>query len=271
MALEPKQAIGPLDLKRKRYAEPPIEEAVCELRFADSSWNPTIPGVYYQRIKREYSAQPVEVGGIEATIEQTPTTLPNVSVRQSPSRTRFSTADETNLIHLGPTSLTINRLRPYERWEAFKAQIDHALGAYFEVMGTISVTRIGVRYINKVLIPIKPDELVQLQRYFTCHPQDLSEIEHGDMPDQLLGVISKQLYGWDSSVRMMRTFALTEAPEGHVGFLLDIDVFRSFSPTSESRAWDVSALGVIIDNLRAKERVAFEASITNECRKLFGN
>ncbi|RMH08650.1 MAG: hypothetical protein D6704_02710 [Nitrospirae bacterium] len=38
----------------RRYRKPPVIEALCEIYFAGSSWDETIPGAFYQQIKDDY-------------------------------------------------------------------------------------------------------------------------------------------------------------------------------------------------------------------------
>ncbi|QMS90513.1 hypothetical protein HUN01_24125 [Nostoc edaphicum CCNP1411] len=46
-------------MTRRQYPNPPIEEAVCEFRFApDPAWNLTIPGLFYEKIKDFYTGEP---------------------------------------------------------------------------------------------------------------------------------------------------------------------------------------------------------------------
>ena len=51
---------GPLT-QRRRYKNPPIEEALCEFGFAPGpDWDPTIPGKLQAELGDEYSGKPRE-------------------------------------------------------------------------------------------------------------------------------------------------------------------------------------------------------------------
>ncbi len=38
----------------RSYREPPVVEALCEIYFADSTWDDTVPGTFYEEIKDEF-------------------------------------------------------------------------------------------------------------------------------------------------------------------------------------------------------------------------
>lgn len=43
---------------QRQYRNLPIEEAVCEFRFAPgSAWNLTVPGLFYEKIKDFYTGE----------------------------------------------------------------------------------------------------------------------------------------------------------------------------------------------------------------------
>ena len=164
------------------------------------------------------------------------------------------------MVSIAPRLLSVSMRKPYSSWEKFKSQILDAFDKHREVTGADEVLRVGIRYINKILIEAtKP---VVLGEYFTCAPQDLSELVNDALPLSLVSVFSRQEYAFGDSTKMAFVFAGTDAPAGFVGTLLDLDVYWQ---SKDSGSPDVPEL---IERLRLRERVAFEASITDACRKL---
>ena len=52
---------------RRQYRYPPIEEAICDIRFAHcKEWDPTTPGEIYQELREEYPAKPQSENTTEA-------------------------------------------------------------------------------------------------------------------------------------------------------------------------------------------------------------
>ena len=247
--------------ERRTYDKPPIEEAVCEFRFNKDDWDPTTPGRLFDKIKKSYPALPREVKQYHTEVAVGPQNPASVNVRELPPRTRFSTQDENRVVSIAPRFLSVSMRKPYSNWEEFKSQILDAFRKHREITGAEDVVRVGIRYINKILIELRTE--VDLGQYFECAPQDLSELGHNTLPSNLVNMFSRQEYNFGDSVRMARIFASTEAPPRFIGILLDIDVYWQ---SGDSGSPDISEL---VERLRLRERVAFEASITDDCRKLF--
>ena len=249
---------------RREYKQAPIEEAVCEFRFADFDWDPTIPGRLHEAIKKTYTRKPQAVKFFQAEFSASPEATASASVRELPTRTQFSTKDERHVLSVGPQVLSVSERRPYGTWRTFKRRIKSAYTEFEEVAGQHEITRVGIRYIN--IVHIEMSKPVNLHQYFTCAPQDLSEISHEHLPKNLAAVLSRQEYSYADGVKLARVFANAAAPDGFLGILLDIDVY--WHP-SEARKQKVDVFS-LVEKLRRRERVAFEASITDESRKQFG-
>src|SRR5438067_137159 len=135
----------------RSYRNPPVIEAVCEFKFLETQpWDWTIPGLIYEKIgpsfprKRQQTVLEVSV----------PTHSPSEIMPPTPiARMQFLREDESTLVQVWPNTLAINQLRPYGSWQAFKATILEQLAIYQKVSGQQSITRVGLRYINKLDLP----------------------------------------------------------------------------------------------------------------------
>jgi len=246
---------------RRQYRHPPIEEALCEIRFVPSTdWDPTVPGVFYQSIKPDYPAKPRTQNVLEAGVtlpDAAGTDGPSFQFRQNASRVQFRSADERRIVGVGPDVLSIHILRPYSSWETFREQIQKALDAYVSVAEPAGILRIGVRYINRIVVAA---EVVELNEYFTSPPEPPDSL-----PQSLRSFLVRMDAVYESEpVRLVTTFASNSADEGQTAFILDIDVVAE-PPDAVSIQ---EAMG-IIDDLRAKERAGFESLITNKAREVF--
>lgn len=246
---------------RRQYRNPPIEEALCEIRFAPGTeWDPTVPGLLYQALRSEYPAKPRTQNVVEAgvRIPDGPGDVgPSFQFRHNANRVQLRSEDEKRIVGVGPDVLSVHILRPYSSWEQFREQITSALAAYVGVAEPTGIVRIGVRYINRISVAA---EIVELGDYFTSPPQP---------PDTLPQALRSFLVRMDAvyegePVRLVTTFASNDADDGKTAFILDIDVVGEWSdPVAVDDALD------IIDDLRAKERAGFESLITNKAREIF--
>ncbi len=157
---------------------------------------------------------------------------------------------------MGADVLSVNVLRPYSGWEHFSPRIEAALQAYNEVAAPEGVSRVGVRYINKIILPMK---WVALGDYFRCGPPSVSEL-----PRKMAGFMSRVEFLYDDSVKLFLTQASIDAPEGRSAFLLDLDLVWE---SSEAKGLDT--IMAVVGDLHEREGLAFEAIITDAAREVF--
>ena len=251
--------------ERHRYKNPPIEEALCEFRFQPGQdWNLTIPGRLQSVIGDEYPGKPRERRFVEVGVRAEGGMPSDLSVGGGLVRVQLTTADGTRMVGVGPDVLSIHMLRPYQDrersdgggWEEFQPRIVEALGAYWPISEPQGVIRVGVRYINKIVVP---QARVKVEDYLTCA---LPEVE--GLPSNLAEFMSRVDYRYDDDMRIVLSQSTIEAPQGHVGFLLDLDaIWERPDPVGINEASEIAA------DLRDRERDAFEAVITERARELF--
>lgn len=242
---------------RRRYRNPPIEEALVEFRFAPGQgWDLTIPGKLHEKVKAAYPGKPRQQRLLQASVRTGIGQPADMSLQEGIGRVQLVDADARRLLSLGPDALSVNVLRPYDGWEVFKPRIDAALRAYAEVSGAEKISRIGVRYINKVMVA-EPD--VDLDKYFLYGPR----VPEG-LPRRVASFLYRTEHVFGDDVKLLLTFATISAEQDSSSFLLDLDVI-----------WENdSAIGVEqalenVDDLHEREGVAFEAVITDHLREVF--
>jgi len=251
--------------QRRRYKNPPIEEALCEFRFRPrQDWDLTIPGKLHGEIQDAYSGKPRQQNVVEATLQTGGDQRPNVTYREGLAKVQLVTEDGTRMVGIGQDVLSVHMLRPYQDavapeksgWDEFRPRLEEALDAYWHVAGPVGVYRIGIRYINKIVVP---QRRVEVGDYLKCAPPNAD-----GLPDQMNGFVSRVEYVYEDGVRLILSHGNADAPKDHIGFLLDIDViWEASDPVDRDEALAKA------DDLRARERTAFEALITDDARGLF--
>lgn len=241
----------------KRYAKPPIIEAVCEFRLTpECTWDLTIPGLIYEEvrnnfpIKEQSSVQELESsqGGPEAR-PQTRTT----------ERILFLTSDRKTFIQVGPRLLAINTLRLYPSWKGFKPKIEIGFRALTKKVEVQGLQRIGLRYINLIEVPGKSFNLIE---FFDFRPLLGERLRKRALSGLIVGCLLPSSDGHDvTKVQLMNTGA---AKEDATEFLLDIDHFTA-------RAGLVSPDQAMQWVEKAHEQVeeVFEDCITEKLRETF--
>jgi uncharacterized protein (TIGR04255 family) len=245
-----------MDTHDVRYRRPPLIEVVAEFRFTASvPWDAAIPGLLYQRLGDEYP-QREPVVAVEAEVTPTAEGLRQRVTRSE--RVRFVSSDHTRLVQVGPDILSVHRLPPYESWEAFLPQVLRSFGAYLELGRPDGINRVGLRYLNRVLMP----SATSLASHFDFYPQipDLT-------PAVLRGSIAGaqwHLHDGRDGLRMQLAEEVSSDPTTRQ-YILDLDYF--LAQPGHVAANDVQEwLGTAHDSIQR----AFEASITDTARDLYG-
>ncbi|MCI0418029.1 MAG: TIGR04255 family protein [Acidobacteria bacterium] len=244
---------------RGKYRNPPIEEAIVEFRFVPGQeWDLTIPGKLHEHpaVKNQYPGKPRTQKVLEAAFQAGPGQTPNLAVREGVGRIQLVDHSGSHLISLGSDVLSVNVLRPYDGWEKFRPRIEATLSAYAEVAAPSSVARIGVRYINRIVLPGRESNI---KTYFRCGPPSAPKL-----PRKMAGFMSRVEYVYDDAVQLLLTQASIDAPEGQSAFLLDLDVVWE---SAEAKGLDGAM--EVVDDLHEREGKAFEAVITKAARDMF--
>jgi uncharacterized protein (TIGR04255 family) len=237
----------------RRYASPPVIEALCEIYTAGSAWDPTVPGLFYERVRDRFPKR-----GQARDVESEVTAgAPAPATRVTPGapRSQFSREDGSRMIQVGRDLVVVNQLRPYPAFEEWRPQILEALDLYRELARPSQVSRIGLRYLNRVVIP-EPE--APMERYFQLYPELPKALgsQHGTF------MLRIELPTGSPGHELVVTFG--SAPrdrEGTQVFVLDLyDIARS--P-------DFGAVPHRIDEAHAHIERAFEAILTDATRALF--
>ncbi len=184
---------------------------------------------------------------------------PNFHFGRGPEKIQLITENEKRIVGIGRDVLSVHMLRPYQDppdsdrigWDEFRPRINRALSAYWEVVQPQGVKRVGVRYINKLVVP---REVTTAKEYLKC---SLPEVD--GLPSHLVNLMSRVEYAYPDGVKLALSQGKVEG-----GFILDIDVIRESNDVLVREDTDA-----LIDNLRIREREVFEAVITDKARQLF--
>ena len=258
---QPRIRIPPGDLHRtvpeRSYRKPPVVEALCEIYFAGSIWDDTIPGAFYERIKHEFpKKQQREIQQAQITLGQG---TASAGVQTLPPRIQFVSQSGNKMVQVAENLLVVNQLRPYRHFEEWERAVYVALKEYKSAASPQRVSRIGIRYINRIEIP---GTRVSMEDYFTIYPQ-LSKSLGNTHRSFLVRVEVPQA---DQGHTVLITFGSSEPPQA-IGdkllFMLDLyDIAELNIPPNES---EVRAQ---IRQAHGNVGRAFEDSITDRLRVL---
>ena len=122
--------------KRRRYKNPPVEEALCEFRFEPGQdWDLTVPGKLQTELGNEYTGKPQQGKVVEVELDAQRGDSPNLRYREGFAKVQLVTEDGKRMVGVGQDVLSIHMLRPYQDtsdpeaggWDEFKPRIMTAL------------------------------------------------------------------------------------------------------------------------------------------------
>lgn len=246
----------PRVIPERSYRRPPVVEALCEVYFDDSTWDDTIPGAFYERVKAEFpTRRQREIQ--EAQIAFGRDTA-SAGVQRLPPWMQFLTEKGDLMIQVAENLLVVNQMRPYPHFEEWVTVVDRALATYREVAQPQKVARVGLRYINRIEIP---SSRVELEDYFTIYPRLPETLgnTHGTF------LVRVQIPQRDEGHTMLITFG-NEVTSGDAQsesvFMLDLyDIATIDAPLGDSE------LQKTIHQAHDNVVMAFEGSITDRLRQ----
>ena len=151
-------------MTRRRYKNPPLDEAICEFRFESGSpWDVAVPGLLVERmsddlpVRRQASTLETATRPVQDGIEQQVTPISWLQLWQE---------DEKATVQVAPNLLSVNRLAPYPGWENFLPLVEKSLSEYRAVANPKGFERITLRYINRISF----EGVMQLEDYFDFYP-----------------------------------------------------------------------------------------------------
>jgi uncharacterized protein (TIGR04255 family) len=245
-------------IPERRYERPPIVEALCEMYFAGSHWDPTLPGLFYEKVRTAYPEKSqLAQGGIELQIS--PGQAPETRQVVVEPRMRFARRDNSRLLQVTRDLLILNQLLPYPHYEEWRDELHSILDIYRELAAPTGIVRLGMRYINSIKVP-RP--LFPVEDYFRVYPEIPPQLG----PSHGFFMLQVQMPPVCTGHQLTLTLGTGPPQEpGTVCFLLDLyDVIQLAGRDA------FGEVGRLMDEAHANIVHTFENTITDNSRKLFG-
>lgn len=239
----------------RRYQDPPIIEALCEIQFGqDTPWDLTLPGLIYDQVQDDF---PIKQTPSKVTLRFS--TDPDALLRDPSILLRFKRADHSAIIQIGPRLLAVNQLKPYSSWEKFLPLIQKGLAAYRDVVRPTSIHRVTLRYINRVTLPSTESNITQ---FFEFRPHLGPAFADRTIYTFITGVEFAYQNDRDR-LRIELTRTDPEDPDS-IGFLLDLQYYLL-----RPNAIELDNIFDWIEIAHEQLEAGFESCLTPDLRQLF--
>lgn len=240
--------------KPRHLSRAPITEALIDIRLILPKETRTL--VYLEALDAHFGGVYTDRKNIKEIQYKVQFDRPELDEKTSTQfGFRYTNAENTQVIQATINGFTFSRLPPYEDWERLKEEAKRTWAIYSNHVRPETITRVAVRYINRLVLPGGSVDLDHYLRYVAKVPKVLP---------QVLGAYFSRIVVPDQQGQ--RTAIITQSsppnPE-EVSPILDIDVFMERVFSDEEEVWGA------IDQLREFKNQIFFDCITEKTAKLF--
>lgn len=243
-----------------RFPNAPITEALLDIRAKlPSEVSLAKLATFHDSVREQYPAKQERVrwqGGIHFE----PGGIPEIRPASGgPDGYRFTSTDGKQIVQARLDGFTFNKLKPYDRWETFRDEARRLWQHYLSIVAPESVTRIALRYINRIEIPLPmrdfKDYILTTPEIAPGLPQRLdSFFMRLVIPDPKTGGVT---------IVTETTEPITDSAQS-LPFILDIDVFHVAAFAAKDEAiWEK------FGQLRDLKNDIFFKSVTPRAKEMF--
>ncbi|MCF4966579.1 TIGR04255 family protein [Nostoc sp. CMAA1605] len=240
---------------QKHYSRAPITEALIDIQVQlPQEVKLDVLAQVYSSIQAEYPKR-------EEILVFQGQMIAGASVGATASQSqigyRFFSDDQKQIIQVRLDGLTFSRLAPYDCWERFRDEAKRLWSIYQSLTNPVVITRLALRYINRLDIPLPVSDL---NNYLRTFPEVSS-----DLPQGLSGYFMQlQIPQEQLPTILVLNQALVPPPtQNFISILLDLDLFLEQDiPQDEIEFWEV------LEKMHEQKNKAFEACITEHTREL---
>lgn len=170
---------------------------------------------------------------------------------------RFQSADAAQVVQARTDGIAISRLRPYRDWVSLIAEARDVWEAYSEATGAPQVSRLALRYINRIEIPLPFSDF---KEYFLTIPEVASGIPQGLAAFFMRLTIPFEPIGAFAIIN--QTIDVSVDSRERLPVIFDIEVNR-IGKVEGAELWSM------LESLRAAKNQIFFRSLTPKCLDLF--
>ncbi len=212
--------------QRYKYERAPLQEAIFEVRFINDSFDSAIPGQIYEKVRKEFP-QKKDIKQFFFAVGLQEHQFKRSSDIRAPCMQAWNT-QQSQCVQVGPGIIAANDLS-YNGWETFLPAIRRIVDSYVEVVSPQEVERVGMRFINRILIP---EDKVSISNFFQIGISVPPIINNSHSFDITL---NSRINGkFDVLTKVRFTSDSLKKGESGVAFVLDLDASVSSLISADS-------------------------------------
>ena len=173
---------------------------------------------------------------------------------------QFIQEGEKQLVQIRSEGFSFNRLKPYGSLDDYLPEIERTWSLFRQVAKPVSIRKIGLRYINRILLPTT-GRRAELGNYFRVCPH---------LPDErrltFVGFLNQHT-AMEEKTGNLVNIVLTVQPLEDERLPIIFDIEAIAPQVSDEMDWP--AVAAKVDSLRDLKNHVFRNTLTDECLKLF--
>lgn len=237
------------------YRFPPITEAVVEFRIEGKLTEAELEAVS-AKLGKHYPNQKIQKAK-EVKVDLDSATADFID---RAGRYQRANDDQNEIVLLGEQSYSISQLAVYPSWEHFHNRIVRDRAFLRKIVGYKKITRIGMRYLNRIDVPIDDDNLAHYEKYLKLKIEIPPKYPVTSGYNLMVQIELRAL----KCVVNIRSQSTKSPVPNHAAFILDIDVIRMVEVPQRDN--DIDKL---LSQMRVAKNDLFESFITDVARKRF--
>lgn len=207
---------------REKLNSPPIREAVIDFRVTPRHLDQSVLTNLQEKLGNQFpKVEKMNMGKVSFSFKGEP------KARQSKSLIgyRFLTDDGKLIAQFRNDGFTLNRMKPYNSWEDLTSEAFRLWVIYVELIKPGRLTRIAVRYINDIQLPLPT---LEIDDYISLAPKAPNE-EMYNYTNFLsrVALVSKATGISANVIQALENSLKTDS----VTYILDIDVYSMLTDT----------------------------------------
>lgn len=242
----------------RHYNHAPIVEAIIDLRTAwPQALSQDTIASFAESVKDQF---PIvnDITRVSMDFRGNEQGVGEFNSQQDKVGLRLASDRGDRVLQLQPTVFTYSHLPPYSDWVTFRDEARPLWLSYAKMTQGSLVTRLAVRVINKLRLPVSIADLPRYSNLLACLPRGIPSTPEGFFTQMQLNGSA-----WASNCQVLLNAGALPQPDGKVELLLDFDIFVNAPHASDSpQLWE------ILDKLSTAKDDLFEGCITEETREL---
>lgn len=239
---------------------PPITEASLEIKFNPNK-NVTLErlSAFAKELSRVYSnCEPIESQSFEFVFSKEQGAKHEFNTE--PSGFRLTNSQKNRVVIISIDKLVVSFMAPYTPWPDLKDTAEELFNRYLHFAPQTEVVRLGMRYINKIMMPMS--EGFTFQKYIkTFPPVPVHEnLGQGISKFETVFIMPHDDIECVSTIKQVLLDPETDSGKEYLPFFLDVDVYQNKSYKKEmyGDVWNV------FESMRIKKNAIFFSTLTDE-------